>query len=155
MAGRHRRSIRSRTFSRAPEQIGPGVLRTDARSLRLARQASPRVFWMNLSLSFFSAGLLLVQVVSGNSYSTSFWPTTTARAWRRSCLSSSPSPRDRARRTRDEFPAAVQRLLGEEVQRLTWDGILGVTTRVPLEAFEHPEFFEHSSGSRQTPCSAR
>ena len=35
------------------------------RSLRLARQASPRVFWINLSLSFFSAGLLLVQVVLG------------------------------------------------------------------------------------------
>ena len=34
-----------------------GFFGLTARSLRMARQASPRVFWVNLSLSFFSADL--------------------------------------------------------------------------------------------------
>jgi ATP-binding cassette, subfamily B, bacterial len=114
-----------------------------ARSLALARRASPRIFWLNLSLSLCSAGLLLVQVLLGklilqDLLGTGHSPSletilplvvALAAATALSGLATSSGQ-------------LLQRLLGEEVQRLTWDGVIDVTTHVPLETFEDPEFFD-------------
>jgi ATP-binding cassette subfamily B protein len=120
-----------------------GFIGLTARSLALARRASPRTFWLNLALSTCSAGLALVQVLLG-------------KLILQDLLGTGQSPS-----VRTILPLVValaaatalsglaissgqllQRLLGEEVQRLTWDGVIDVTTRVRLETFEDPEFFD-------------
>jgi ATP-binding cassette subfamily B protein len=120
-----------------------GFFGLTARSLRLARQASPRVFWLNLSLSFCSAGLLLVQVLIGKLILDDL-----LGAGRSPSLSTIlPLVIALAAATALSGLAAssqqlLQRLLGEEVQRLTWDTIIDVTTHVSLETFEDPEYFD-------------
>jgi ATP-binding cassette subfamily B protein len=120
-----------------------GFLGLTARSLRLARQASPRVFWLNLSLSFFSAGLLLLQVLLGKLIldellTTHHSPSLAAILPLVIALAATTALSGLAASSQQQ----LQRLLGEEVQRLTWDGIIRVTTHVPLETFEDPEFFD-------------
>lgn len=120
-----------------------GFFGLTARSLRMAKQASPRVFWVNLSLSFFSAGLLLLQVLLGklildellsthhSASLATILPLVIALAATTALSGLATSSQ-----------LQLQRLLGEEVQRLTWDGIIRVTSHVPLEMFEDPEFFD-------------
>lgn len=120
-----------------------GFLGLTGRSLRLARQASPRFFWLNLFLSFLSAGLLLVQVVLGKLIldellTTHHSPSLAATLPLVIALAATTALSGLATSSQLQ----LQRLLGEEVQRLTWDGILGVTTHVPLETFEDPDFFD-------------
>ena len=120
-----------------------GFFGLTARSLRLARQASPRVFWVNLSLSFFSAALLLMQVLLGrlildDLLSTHHSPSVAAILPLVLALAATSALCGLATSSQQQ----LQRLLGEEVQRLTWDRILGVTTQLPLETFEDPEFFD-------------
>ena len=120
-----------------------GFVGLTARSLRLARRASPRVFWLNLALSFLSAALLLVQVLIGKLIleellSTTHSPNLDTILPLVVVLAATTALSGLAASSQQQ----LQRLLGEEVQRLTWDGIIGVTTKVPLETFEDPEFFD-------------
>jgi len=120
-----------------------GFFGLTARSLRLARSASPRVFWINLSLAFLSAGLLLVQVLIGKLIleellSSSHSPNLATILPLVVALAATTALSGLATSSQQQ----LQRLLGEEVQRLTWEGIIGVTTQVPLETFEDPEFFD-------------
>jgi ATP-binding cassette, subfamily B, bacterial len=120
-----------------------GLFSLIGRSVRMASRASPRVFWVNLTLSVGVAGLLGVQVLFGK------------------LALASLLRQDHGGRVGAVIPPLVglaaatalsglmtssqqllQRLLGEEVQRQSWSGIVGVTTRVPLETFESPEFFD-------------
>ena len=120
-----------------------GFVGLTARSLRMAKRASPRVFWLNLSLSVAAAGLLLVQVLLGKlildelltrNHSPSvdtILPLVIALAATTALSGLAASSQQ-----------LLQRLLGEEVQRLTWAGVIRVTTTVPLETFEDPDFFD-------------
>ena len=120
-----------------------GFLGLTTRSLRLARRASPRVFWINLFLAFLSAGLLLVQVLIGKLIlqellSSSHSPSLGTILPLVVALAATTALSGLAMSSQQQ----LQRLLGEEVQRVTWEGIIGVTTRVPLVTFEDPEFFD-------------
>lgn len=120
-----------------------GFVGLTVRSLRLARSASPRVFWLNLSLSVWSAGLLLVQVLVGKLIleellSTSHSPSLRVVFPLVVALAAATAVSGLATSSQQQ----LQRLLGEEVQRLTWDGIIDVTTHVGLETFEDPAFFD-------------
>jgi ATP-binding cassette, subfamily B, bacterial len=120
-----------------------GFLALTASSLRLARRASPRVFWLNLSLSVLAAGLLLVQVLVGKLILDELLrahhnPTLVGILPLVIALAAATAVSGLATSSQQQ----LQRLLGEEVQRLTWDGILDVTTHVRLETFEDPEFFD-------------
>jgi ATP-binding cassette, subfamily B, bacterial len=120
-----------------------GFVGLTARSLRMAKRASPRVFWLNLSLSVAAAGLLLVQVLLGKLILDELL----TRDHSPSVETILPLVIALAATTALSGLAAssqqlLQRLLGEEVQRLTWAGIIRVTTSVPLETFEDPDFFD-------------
>ncbi len=120
-----------------------GFLALTRRSLRLAKSASPRVFWLNVSLSFFSAGLLLLQVLIGKFIleqllSTDHSPSLGTILPLVIALAATTALSGMA----SSSQLQLQRLLGEEVQRLTWEGIIRVTTHVPLESFEDPDFFD-------------
>ena len=120
-----------------------GFFGLTARSLKLARQASPRVFWLNLSLSACSAGLLLVQVLVGklileDLLGPGHTPSVQAILPLVVALAAATALSGLATSSQQ----LLQRLLGEEVQRLTWDRIIDVTTHVPLETFENPAYFD-------------
>jgi ATP-binding cassette subfamily B protein len=120
-----------------------GFIGLTARSLRMAKRASPRLFWINLCLSFAAAGLMLVQVLLGKLIldellSTGQSPSVQTILPLVVALAASTALSGLAASSQQQ----LQRLLGEEVQRLTWVGITSVTTSVPLETFEDPEFFD-------------
>jgi ATP-binding cassette subfamily B protein len=120
-----------------------GLLGIATRAVGMARRASPRLFWVNVLLGIVNAALLGLQVLlgklalqalfrqpHGGSIHGIILPLIGLAAT--SALGGLAS----------NSQVQLQRLLGEEVQRLTWSGIIDVTTRVRLETFEAPEFFD-------------
>ena len=120
-----------------------GFVGLTLRALAMARRASPRVFWINLSLSFLSAGLLVVQVLIGKLilselFNAGHSPSLGTLLPLVVALAAATAVSGLATSSQQQ----LQRLLGEEVQHLTWAGIIGVTTRVRLATFEDPGFFD-------------
>jgi ATP-binding cassette, subfamily B, bacterial len=116
-----------------------------ADAVRLARQASPRLFWLNTVLQLFTAAVMALQVFLGklaiealieqadaanSSFGKALPPLIALVAV--TAISGLVTSSQQQ----------LQRLLGEEVQRLTWTRIIEVTTTVPLETFEGPQFFD-------------
>lgn len=113
------------------------------RALVLAHRANPRLFWFTTALQLVAALMLGLQVVfaglaieavieqqDGGSLGPALLPLVgLAAVTAISGLAASAQ-------------IQLQRLLGEEVQLLTWTRILDVTTSVRLETFESPEFFD-------------
>ena len=100
-------------------------------------------FWINLSLSFLSAGLLVVQVLIGKLilselFNAGHSPSLGTLLPLVVALAAATAVSGLATSSQQQ----LQRLLGEEVQHLTWAGIIGVTTRVRLATFEDPGFFD-------------
>jgi ATP-binding cassette subfamily B protein len=118
-----------------------GVTRS---AVRLARDASPRLFYLCAAGQILVAILLGVQVLmgklaleaifeadlEGGSVSDAIAPLTglVAAGALGSFLGT--------------FQTQAQRLLGQQVRRKTLDSTLAVTTAVDLETFESPEFFD-------------
>lgn len=112
-------------------------------AVRLARKASPRLFYVNTGVQILTAVALGLQVLfaklaieavisqsDGGSVGVALPPLVGLVAI--TSLSSLAT----------SSQTQLQRLLGEEVQQVTWTSILDVTTRVQLETFEDPEFFD-------------
>jgi ATP-binding cassette, subfamily B, bacterial len=112
-------------------------------SLRLTRDANPRLFRISTGLQLASAAIMGVQILlvkiaierilsqaGGGSVAVVLPPLVAMVAATAVGGLASGSQ------------IHLQRLLGEEAQRLTWTSILDVTTRVPLETFESPDFFD-------------
>lgn len=120
-----------------------GLLGIARRAVGMARRASPRLFWINLVIGVVNAALLGVQVLLGKLALQALF-----RHPHGAGLHGIILPLIGLAATSALVGLAtssqvqLQRLLGEEVQRLTWSGILDVTTRVRLETFEAPEFFD-------------
>ncbi len=124
-----------RSFKRLPELAHRAVI--------LAHRASPRLFWLTTVLQLATAAMLGLQVLLGGlaieavleqQDGGSLGPVLApliglAAVTAISGLAGSAQ-------------VQLQRLLGEEVQLLTWTRILDVTTSVRLETFESPEFFD-------------
>ena len=116
-----------------------------ADAVRLARQASPRLFWLNTALQLFTAVVMALQVLLGKLALEALIEQ--ADAANGSLGKALPPLIALVAVTAisglvTSSQQQLQRLLGEEVQRLTWTRIIEVTTRVPLETFEGPEFFD-------------
>ncbi|MBJ7328674.1 MAG: ABC transporter ATP-binding protein [Solirubrobacteraceae bacterium] len=113
------------------------------RALALAHRSNPRLFWITTVTQLIAAAMLGLQVLLGGlaiqavleqADGGTIGPVLApliglAAVTAISGLATSAQ-------------ALLQRLLGEEVQLLTWTQILDVTTAVPLETFENPEFFD-------------
>lgn len=113
------------------------------RAVALAHRANPRLFWVTTALQLVAAATLGLQVLfgglaiqaildqqDGGSIGPVIAPLVgLAAATAVTGLTGSAQ-------------VLLQRLLGEEVQLLTWTRILDVTTAVPLTSFEHPAFFD-------------
>jgi ATP-binding cassette, subfamily B, bacterial len=131
-SGRQRRDVRSLP-----------ALATDA--VRLAREASPRLFWLNTVLQLFTAGVMALQVLLGELALEALIEQ--ADATDGSLGKALPPLIALVAVTAisglvTSSQQQLQRLLGEAVQRLTWTRIIEVTTKVPLETFEGPQFFD-------------
>ncbi|HWH12755.1 MAG TPA: ABC transporter ATP-binding protein [Solirubrobacteraceae bacterium] len=121
-----------------------GLPRLASSALRLARRADPRLFYISTALQLANAGIMSAQILlakvaiervlsqagGGGSVGVVLPPLIAMIAV--TALGGLAA----------SSQVHLQRLLGEEVQRLTWTSILDVTTRVPLETFESPDFFD-------------
>lgn len=110
---------------------------------RLAKQASPRLFYLNIGVQLSMALLLGVQVLLGK-----FAIQAVLDQANGGKLGPALAPLIGLVAATAVGGLAVtaqvqlERLLGERVQRLTWRSILDVTTNVPLDDFEGPGFFD-------------
>jgi ATP-binding cassette, subfamily B, bacterial len=121
-----------------------GLIALSRSAIALARRASPRLFSLVVVLQLLSAVLLGLQVFL-------------AKEAIQAVLEQSRAGGDLGAALPPIIGLAVvtaatgllsgaqthlQRLLGEKVQRTSWDAILGVTTAVGLTEFESPDFFD-------------
>lgn len=130
--------------SRAAPRSVRRLPRIAASALRLARDASPRLFYLSTAAQISVAVLLAVQVILG-----------------KLALEAILQAAQTGGTVTDALPALIglisagalqsfagvlqtqlQRLLGEQVQQSTLGSIIDVTTAVDLETFESPEFFD-------------
>ena len=128
---------------KAPRTFG-GLVQLSRSAVRLAREASPRLFGVVAGLQLAAVAVIALQVLLAKiaiervlgvaedsvSLGAAIIPLVglvaaiAADGFIRASL------------------AQLQRLLGERVARLSWERIIGVTTSVRLETFESSEFFD-------------
>ena len=130
----------SAAAKRSPRVL-PRLTRT---AMGLAREASPRLFWLVIALSFASAAVLAAQVLLGKLAIESVLEQADGGG---SVTAALPALIGLVAATAiggvlTSGQALLQRLLGERVQRLMWGRILDVTTEVDLVTFEDPRFFD-------------
>lgn len=119
----------------------PGIARS---AVKLARDASPGLFYLSAVAQIFTAVLLGVQVLLGKLALEAILEATQSDG---SVLDALPPliglvAAGALGSFAGVFQTQAQQLLGEHVQRSTLDSMLSVTTAVDLETFESPEFFD-------------
>jgi ATP-binding cassette subfamily B protein len=125
---------------RSPRNL-VGVTRS---AVKLAKDASPRLFWLCAAGQILVAVLLGVQVLMGKLALEAIFDADRTDGSVGDALA--PLIGLVAAGALGSFVGAfqtqAQRVLGQEVRRVTLDSTLAVTTAVDLETFESPEFFD-------------
>ena len=140
------RSTGRRTFCRASgwrsrRATSPAVTRS---AVRLARDASPRLFYFSAAGQILVAILLGAQVLMGKLALEAIFDAERTDG----SVSDALAPlvglvaAGAVGSFIGAFQTQAQRVLGQQVRRSTLDSTLAVTTAVDLETFESPEFFD-------------